>query len=444
MDNRGNKKKFIATILLSGVLMGLAAGIATLGIRWYLNVAGSTLSGASVSRAVVSASEVSSAGHGTSSGSGSASGISDASHAGDSASAVLDTSSGGDSSDESTEPDVPYKETDESVWASQMPADGDEIVPIDHAAYTYEEMRRDLYLLSVRYPDLVTVDSLGETADGRQVMEAVIGNPQAANHIVVQYSLHAREYINTLTAMKSLELYLMNYQTGTYDGRTYADLFSNVCIHMVPMTNPDGVTVAQSGLDHIAKASLRKSLEETYASDTRLGRTKASEADYFKTFKANARGVDLNKNFDVNWENYVTGVPYSSTDCYKGLSANSEAETKALISLVDRINCVCFISYHAAGQTVYWNYGLTGDLLAANKVLGTMCTNLTGYAFVAAYTDSSKAVGGCSDYMELIRCIPSVTIETGSGKCPVAIDQFPKILAQNIDVIPAAAEKYAG
>ena len=46
--------------------------------------------------------------------------------------------------------------------------------------------------------------------------------------------------------------------------------------------------------------------------------------------------------------------------------------------------------------------------------------------------------------MELIRCIPSVTIETGSGKCPVAIDQFPKILAQNIDVIPAAAEKYAG
>jgi len=167
MDNRGNKKKFIATILLSGVLMGLAAGIATLGIRWYLNVAGSTLSGASVSRAVVSASEVSSAGHGTSSGSGSASGISDASHAGDSASAVLDTSSGGDSSDESTEPDVPYKETDESVWASQMPADGDEIVPIDHAAYTYEEMRRDLYLLSVRYPDLVTVDSLGETADGR-------------------------------------------------------------------------------------------------------------------------------------------------------------------------------------------------------------------------------------------------------------------------------------
>jgi g-D-glutamyl-meso-diaminopimelate peptidase len=348
-----------------------------------------------------------------------------------------------DSSKAVTVPDVPYSEQGEAVWAGMMPPDGTEIVPIDHAAYTYEEMRRDLYLLTVRYPSLVSEDSLGVTADGRQIMEAVIGNTAAAKHIVLQYSMHAREYINTLLAMKSLELYLMNYETGTYDGQTYLQLFSNVCIHIIPMANPDGVTVAQSGTAGISRESLKKNLEDTYESDKKLGRTEVSEDVYFTTFKANARGVDLNKNFDVNWENYNTGVPFSSTDCYKGSEPCSEAETKAIVSLVDRINCVCFISYHAAGQTVYWNYGAAGEQLEADKVLGTMCANVTNYALKAMYTDSAKPNGGCSDYMELVRGIPSVTIETGKGTCPLKADQFPEILSKNLSIIPAAAEKYA-
>ena len=325
-----------------------------------------------------------------------------------------------------------------------MPPEGTEIVPVDHAAYTYEEMRRDLYLLSVRYAGKVSVDSLGVTADGRQIMEAVMGNPDSTHHIIIQYSMHSREYMNSLLAMKELELYLMNYDTGTYDGRTYADLFSQVCIHIIPMSNPDGVTVAQSGIRNISKASLRKNLEDTYVSDTKLGRTTATEDVYFTTFKANANGVDLNKNFAVNWENYSTGVPFSSTDCFKGTAPDSEAETQAIIGLIDRVPVSAFISYHEAGQMVYWNYGTTGALLSADKTLANVCANLTKYALRTDYTDPSKAHGGCSDYCILVRCIPSVTIETGTGSCPLPISQFQTILAENVNVIPAAAELEAG
>ena len=48
--------------------------------------------------------------------------------------------------------------------------------------------------------------------------------------------------------MEQLELFLINYNNNAiYNGKTYKELLNNICIHIVPMVNPDGVSISQLG-----------------------------------------------------------------------------------------------------------------------------------------------------------------------------------------------------
>lgn len=332
---------------------------------------------------------------------------------------------------------------DLSVYLSEMPPDGQEIVGTETAVYTYEQMVKDLYFLTVRYPGLVTTDILGTTADKRSVIEAVIGNTAAAHHIVIQYSIHAREYINSLLAMRQLETYLEKRTAGAdYGGRLYSDLFADICIHLIPMANPDGVTVSELGIDALRRTAVKDVVHWCWESDTGLKRTAASLETYLTTFKANGNGVDLNKNFDIGWDAYTDGVPVPSTDCYKGSSAASEAETQAILKAVDSNPTVCVIAYHSSGDTVYWNYGTSGDILASDKYLAESVRSLTGYALTVSKQYSHALAGGCSDYFMWVKGIPSITIETGTGTCPLAISKFQHIWDRNKDILPCLASMY--
>jgi hypothetical protein len=65
---------------------------------------------------------------------------------------------------------------DMSAYLGEMPPDGTDIVGTDTVDYTYEEVAKDLYFLTVRYPDLVKVRVCGESVDKRAIYEVVLGN----------------------------------------------------------------------------------------------------------------------------------------------------------------------------------------------------------------------------------------------------------------------------
>lgn len=73
----------------------------------------------------------------------------------------------------------------------------------------------------------------------------------------MQGAIHAREYMTPLLMMKQLETALNFYDTGHYDNTALSDLFQQVAVHMIPMSNPDGVTLAQSGLNGIPVGFLK-------------------------------------------------------------------------------------------------------------------------------------------------------------------------------------------
>lgn len=292
--------------------------------------------------------------------------------------------------------------------------------------YTYDYMVHDLDELSRRYPSHMSYRSIGTTADGRSIYEVTVGNPYARNHVLIPAAIHGREYITSNLVMKQIEYALCYYDTGGWDGKKLSDMFNDTCLHFVPMANPDGVSISQFGLDGIRNEELRKNIEQIYNNDLAAGRTSASLDEYLVRWKANARGVDLNQNFDSNWNNITGSSPEPSYSGYKGTAAESENETKALAGLFRSRSYKALINYHAMGQVIYWD--IDGNKVREkSRFLANNMLVLTGYRML--YSGNG---GGFKDYAQLYGSgCPSVTLEVGKTAAPVNPAEMDEIWAQN-------------
>ena len=200
------------------------------------------------------------------------------------------------------------------------------IVDSDPQMYTYDQMTQDLQAMEAGYPDLVTLDSLTDTPDGRSLWHLVIGDPEkAGRHILVTASIHAREYMTTQLVMKQTSQFLGNIQN-------YPEITEGTtAFHVVPMINPDGVSISQMGLEGCLTEETRERVLEI----SRLDGTQDMNA-YLRRWKSNSRGVELNRNFDALWESYNDGLGRPSADHCTGTAPGREPGAAALLGLTGR------------------------------------------------------------------------------------------------------------
>ena len=85
------------------------------------------------------------------------------------------------------------------------------IVSRSDKKYSYTDMKKDIEELTAKYPDRLTSQVLGESADGRNIYALCLGNPEAEKQIFVTAGMHAREYINCQVVMMMVERYCRNY-----------------------------------------------------------------------------------------------------------------------------------------------------------------------------------------------------------------------------------------
>ena len=307
-----------------------------------------------------------------------------------------------------------------------------DVVDTSSADYTYEEMRADLYELEEAYPKLFRVSVGGSSADGREILYGDLGPVTAKRQIFVSAGIHGREYLTPLLAMKMTEYYLLNYYTEDENGVAFADLTVDCMIRVVPMVNPDGIAVSQKGIGAIRSEELRATITEAYENDFRLVSYQAygTMENYLRYWKANARGVDLNRNFDIDyWEDMKAGPSYLSSQKYKGELPASEPETAALVELLSALrNPVAVISFHSQGELLYWDCGQTGSLREKNRALAERIAEVNGYELQTTFENPDATF---DDWCALEKGIPSVNIETGTGSCPLPIEQFETIWEQN-------------
>ena len=314
-----------------------------------------------------------------------------------------------------------------AVQALEKPENPDAIIDLSTALYSYKKMENDLQLLAGYYPQYMTLDTAGvTTADGRNLYVIYFGNQNASRQIFICAATHAREYMTAQLVMKQLEYYCAHYEDGSYNGTAYRDIFENTCFVIVPMVNPDGVSISQFGEEGLNREDLRQNLRAIYESDKNGGYTDEAYDTYLTRWKANGMGVDLNRNYSPGWES-VTDRTAPSSGLYKGTQPGSEAESQALMNIVDGLsNPLLAISYHSYGSLVYWQYGQAEPLWSKNQQLAAHVEALTTY-YQAGYSNEA----GFSNWCVNVKGIPSVTIETGLVPTPLPLDQFELLWSQN-------------
>lgn len=314
-----------------------------------------------------------------------------------------------------------------AVQALEKPENPDAIIDLSTALYSYQKMENDLQLLAGYYPQYMTLDTAGvTTADGRNLYVIYFGNQNASRQIFICAATHAREYMTAQLVMKQLEYYCAHYEDGSYNGTAYRDIFENTCFVIVPMVNPDGVSISQFGEEGLNREDLRQNLRAIYESDKNGGYTDEAYDTYLTRWRANGMGVDLNRNYSPGWES-VTDRTAPSSGLYKGTQPGSEAESQALMNIVDGLsNPLLAISYHSYGSLVYWQYGQAEPLWSKNQQLAAHVEALTTY-YQAGYSNEA----GFSNWCVNVKGIPSVTIETGLVPTPLPLDQFELLWSQN-------------
>ena len=306
---------------------------------------------------------------------------------------------------------------------------GIDIVDTEKAKYTYDEMVDDLALLDERYGEKMSYSAIGTSLDGRNIYAVTLGNPEAKNQIIISSGIHAREYMTPMLVMAQLEHYLYYYNVEREDGTTYAEALSDYAICILPMCNPDGITLAQKGLEGIRSESLRATILSIYELDREKFSFTGTLDEYLSEWKANARGVDLNRNFDT--DDFAT-YPVMSRPCYlnyPGERPLSEPETAAMVSYVKSLsNPVFSVAMHSQGEVIYYNCGQSN--IDEARSLAESLASWTGYKLETEVRHDSAFDDWCNKVMG----IPSATVETGKVPCPLPISEFDKIWQDNRDL----------
>ena len=215
--------------------------------------------------------------------------------------------------------------------------------------HTYTELRTEMQRLASTYPDICIFWDIGTTLQGHQMMACKVSDNVGWDEdepvLFLVGNHHAREPMTVEIVFNDLKWFLENYAS---DPQVQAAV-NGLEMWFVPMCNPDGHTYdgyASSGNEGWWRKNCRDVLSDGF-DDWGDG---------------NGDGIDLNRNFTYQWGYDDWGSsPDWSDQTYRGASPGSEAETQAVMNLVDQQGGNVGISYHSYGQYIIMPWGYIPD-----------------------------------------------------------------------------------
>ncbi|WP_052125994.1 M14 family metallocarboxypeptidase [Ureibacillus massiliensis] len=255
---------------------------------------------------------------------------------------------------------------------------------------SYKEMSFMLQILSRLYPEFLQLKEIGKSVEGRTLYAVKLG--KGDKEILLDGSIHAREHMTTNLLLEMIDQYSKAYDTGSnFEGFNVNELLNQVSIWFVPMVNPDGVTLVQTREN--------VSPEVLMINNGRMN---------FNHWKANIRGVDLNRNFDGGWMTSQS-TKYPAYKDFKGTRAFSEPESKHLRDFIAQLNIKTYISYHSSGSILYYYHHQKGENLERDLRLARKLSNVTGYKVMPPTGDVGS--GASADWFIMTYKLPGITIE---------------------------------
>ncbi len=248
------------------------------------------------------------------------------------------------------------------------------------------------------------VKVLGKTKFNRNIYAVEKINGENLSTAVLVASIHAREWITTELLTEFIEQNI--FKTITHFN-----------ISLLLMVNPDGVELAVNGLKNFKNRHKKKLVKINGFND-------------FSLWKANAKGVDLNNNFDADFKLHNRDKKPASQG-YAGKKKESEKETKIIVNYLKEINPFIVLSYHTKGEEIYFQYYQKTKELLRDFLIAKRFALTTGYKIKNVEKVSS---GGLKDYIVSKLKIPSLTIECGNDNLKHPITELGDIFLRNKNI----------
>ncbi|WP_312027400.1 M14 family metallocarboxypeptidase [Paenibacillus typhae] len=284
--------------------------------------------------------------------------------------------------------------------------------------YSYTIMQRDIERLVKAYPDLVSMETLGQSPYGRQLWAVKLGRGESV--LFLNGSHHAREWMTTTVLMKMIDTYAQAYVNNTTISEySVRRLLDEVSIWIVPMVNPDGVALSQQGT-----AGLTPELAQT------LRRYNGNSTN-FTRWKANMQGIDLNRQYPANWSAIRNAGSYPWYQNYKGQRPAQAPEVQLMMDFTFRIDPEVTISYHSSGEIIFWHFNTLSSNVARDQAIARTLSHMTGYALVSP--EKNPSGGGYKDWFIQEFGRPGFTIEIAryAGESNVPLSQFGNVWNDN-------------
>ncbi|MCB9253278.1 MAG: zinc carboxypeptidase [Bdellovibrionaceae bacterium] len=192
-----------------------------------------------------------------------------------------------------------------------------------------EDVQRILEETENQYPHLARVEVIGKSNEGRDIHAIQLTSrffipPSGKKQtILIDAMHHAREVMTPEVALDIVKYLTENFNQ---DPKVQKWLTENE-VWVVPMVNPDGNAKVWN-----SSSMWRKNTRGGY-------------------------GVDVNRNYPQDWNTCNGSSGNQNNETYRGPSAGSEPETRALMDLAARIKPKFNISYHSFSEIVIFPYG---------------------------------------------------------------------------------------
>lgn len=268
-----------------------------------------------------------------------------------------------------------------------------------YQVYTYPLMIQQIDQLAAAYPDLIEVKTIGKTLFGRDIKAVRLGKGEAS--VLIDGSQHAREWMGTNLILYLIDRYAYAYENNVkIEEYAVRDILDRCSIWFVPMVNPDGVALQQEGLNAFP--------EYWHASLMIMN----GNSDSFKRWKANAQGIDVNRQYPAVWDGIRNSPAYPSYKNYKGSAPAETAEAASMIRFAYEVDPEIALSYHSSGEVLYWHFNTLSEHLARDKNMADTISMMTGYSLIKP--EKNPSGGGFTDWFIMQFGRPGFTAELGA------------------------------
>ncbi|MFT6896360.1 MAG: carboxypeptidase T [Paraglaciecola sp.] len=285
--------------------------------------------------------------------------------------------------------------------------------------FSYNQTMDFLNASMAEFPDLVKVESIGETWEGRPIMMATISIDVATADqkpaLLYTGTIHAREWIGIELANTFIKYITGNYQ---FNPKLHRALTRNT-LYIVPCLNPDGFEYSR-----------------THFSFWRKNRRNNGDGSF---------GVDLNRNFGVRHKAKAD----TSSSTYGGPSAFSEPETAAIRDVVEsHSNITLSLDYHSQGNVFFPAHKFNHEAEIDTTDLNTLCANMafeiekvTGRKYgIHRGKPPTNLINGSGREYYYNKGILATVVEVGTRNIPDYMENMSQSVNENIPALVHALD----